>query len=280
MEQNNSVTRNPCKKFLELKNLYEQTEVKNSKGMISKVKSYLEPVLSYSEKEGEVWVNKSHTIPIEFAVINAEFISFKGWNDKEKAMYWSNEVNNNDLPIYIKNKNNILFEFTINAKNEKVKGGNEYTKNAKDIRATLKELNVKQHSCIYIAIKGANDEFELAGLQLKGSSLSGIKDPGTAISGWWAFCKKFKNNNLLYKHFVQINDYIVENGELGEYGVLNYTLGDVISDEDNEKLEIIFDELKEYHDYYLAPTLSKEPPTDLIKEELSDTDINNNDIPF
>lgn len=267
--------RNPAARFLEFKNMYTKEEVV-LKGKKKEIKVFEKCGFNYSEKVGEEWVQHFVDLPLEFAVLNGDWVNFKGWNETEKCKYWSNEVKNADDTISIRNKEGIVYEFTLNDKWGKVAGSKVKDELlSKKVNAALKGLNVKQHSSIYIGLKNEDDgSFELVNLQLKGANLSGVREneDKSKPSGWWNFSKKYKQGNALYSKFVQVNDYTVEDGELGEYGVLNWEMGSKIGDEDNEKLEELFNQLEEYHKFYLnkPKVVVEETKAELVTTEDDD----------
>jgi hypothetical protein len=257
---------NPAKRFLEPKNNYTVETITTAKGKKTEVKAFDSVSLGYSEKNGEEWEQKTLDLPIEFAILNGDWVNFKGWNDTDKCKYWSNEVKDNTSTITIRNKEGIVFEFTLKEMWEKVPGTKNKTENAKNIAARLKELNVKQHSSIYIVLRGTD---EIINLQLKGSNLSGSKDPENQPSGWWNVSKKFKPNNNLYKYWFQINDWLEETTDIGTFGILNFTQGELISKEDGVSLDALFDELAAYHEFYTnKPELVKEESEVAISEDI------------
>lgn len=238
---------NPAKRFLEPKNNYSVEEIVTGKGKKTEVNVFDSVSLGYSEKNGEEWEKKTIDLPIEFAILNGDWTNFKGWNKTDNCMYFSNEVKDSTSTITIRNKEGIVFEFTLKEMWEKVPGTKNKTENAKSIAARLKELNVKQHSSIYIVLR---DTDEIINLQLKGANLSGSKDVANQPSGWWNVSKKFKPNNNLYKYWFQINDWLEETTDIGTFGILNFTQGELISKEDGVQLDVLFDELEAYHTYY------------------------------
>jgi len=255
---------NPAKKFLVAKNNYTVEEIVTGKGKKTEVKVFDSVSLQYSVKEGEEYINHDIALPVEFAILNGDWVNFKGWNDSDKCGYWSNEVKDANSNIVIRNKEGIVFEFTLNQMWEKVKGTKNPTEKAKEVRARLKELNVKQHSSIYIVFRDTN---EIVNLQLKGSNLSGSKDPEHQPSGWWNISKKYKPGNNLYKYWFQINDFLEQEGEMGNYGILNFTQGELINAEDSVVLDQLFDELTAYHKFYTdKPALVAEPEVEATAE--------------
>lgn len=256
---------NPAKRFLEVKNNYTTETITTGKGKTKEVKVFDSVSLGYSEKNGEEWEQKTLDLPIEFAILNGDWVTFKGWSETEKCMYWSNEVKDADTVITIRNKEGVAYEFTLNQMWGRTTGSKvKDEKQSKEVKAKLKELGVKQHSSVYIVLRDTN---EIINLQLKGSNLSGSKNPENQPSGWWNISKKFKPMNNLYKYWFQINDWIEEEGEMGNYGILNFTQGELINKEDGEPLDVLFDELTAYHEYYIKkPEVAKEEPVYAIDE--------------
>lgn len=252
---------NPCKKFLTVKNTYITEKFK---GKDVKVLDGCNFEYSLKNTNGE-YDKFTMDLPLEFAIINCKFVNFKGWDETEKVMNYSNEVQNMDDLITIRNKEGVLYEFTLNdfwgnVKGSKVK--DELKK--KEVQAKLKSLNVKQHSSIYIAVKDPKTkEFELMNLQIKGANLSGSKDPANAPSGWWNFVKHPAVSKKLYTNYIQTNDFIEEKGEMGYYSILNFQVGGPIDKEDSLELENIYEELKAYHEFY-----AKKPEVEVeVKKE-------------
>jgi len=245
------LVRNPAKRFLEFKNVFNKEEV-IIKGKPKEIKVFEKAAFTYAEKEGEEWINHIVDLPLEFALLNGDWVNFKGWSETDKCKYYSNEVKNADEVISIRNKEGIVYEFTLNQMWGKVAGSKVKDEaKSKEVKAALKGLGVKQHSSLYVAMKNEDSgEFEMINIQIKGANLSGVKDSETP-SGWWNFSKKFKPGNVIYKKYIQLNDWVVEDGELGEYGVLNWSFGSLISEEEEEQIEVLFKELESYHIYYL-----------------------------
>lgn len=260
---------NPAKRFLEAKNNYTIEEIVTAKGKKTEVKAFDSVSFGYSEKNGEEWEQKTVELPIEFAILNGDWVNFKGWNETEKCKYWSNEVKDADSVITVRNKEGVAYEFTLNQMWGRTTGSKiKDEKQSKEVKAKLKELGVKQHSSIYVVLRDTN---EIINLQLKGANLSGSKVIDNQPSGWWNVSKKFKPNNNLYKYWFQINDWIEEEGEMGNYGVVNFTQGELISSEDGVQLDALFDELAEYHKYYTTkPELVKEEAAPFVEDGGSD----------
>ena len=281
--------RNPSSKFLEFKNVYGKEEV-TIKGKKKEVKVFEECKFVYAVKEGEEWVQHDVKLPLEFAVINGDWVNFKGWNETEKCKYYSNEVKGPDDIISLRNKDGVVFEFTLNEMWGRTTGSKVKDEVAsKKVKSILKGYGVKQHSSIYIGVRSREDDsFDLMNLQIRGANLSGIKEPEKNVpSGWWNVSRKYKQNNLLYTNFMQINDWTVEDGELGEYAVLNWTIGDKIDAEDNERLDLLFDNLAAYHKYYLnkpkeeeVKTESKTESKPVEKDEPHFAEDIDDDLPF
>ena len=268
--------KNPTSRFFQFKNYFTQEEI-TVKGKTKEVKVFDKCGFTWSTKneDGE-YENHDFDLPIEFALLNGDWVNFKGWNADEKVFYKSTEVKDAKSVISVSNKEGIVYEFTLNDMWGKVEGSKvKDEKISKDVKARLKQLGVKQHSSLYAAIKDENGEFELINFQLKGANLSGSREKENQPSGWWNVSKDFKKSKKIYTHYIQMNDWITESGELGEYGVVNFTLGSKIDEEDNEKLEVLFTELEDYHKYYLNK--GKEAEVVVVAEE---SDEDDESLPF
>lgn len=249
---------NPCKKFLTFKNIYtmEETVIKGKK---KEIKVFDSVAFTYATKEDDEWVNHTVDLPLEFAILNGNWISFKGWNDTDKCMYYSNEVNNADQQIHVRNKEEVVYSFTLNQLWGKTPGSKVKDEAlAKTTKGKLAALNVKQHSSIYVALRNDDNSFELANFQLKGANLSGSSNETLEYpTGWWNVNKQLQKSKTLYSHYHQFNDFITESGELGEYGIVNWSLGDRIQDADNDSIQELFSELHIYHQAYLLKNTDK-----------------------
>lgn len=244
--------KNPCKKFLTLKSVNDIEEITTKGGGKKEIKVLSGAEFEYSipgENEGE-WIKKEVKLPLEFIILDDSWTNYKGWNDEKKMYYRSNEVNQNDQLITIKGKDGVVFEFTKdqywgNIPNSKIK--DEET--SKRIKDTLKTLNVSEHGSIYIAMKNEDGEFEIVNLQLKGTNLRGSKDYPN--DGWRKFSTKLKNSGVKYSNYIQINDWTTGESNLGDFVILNYSIGEVIPEDDMQKAIELGTELENYHNQYI-----------------------------
>lgn len=257
---------NPSKKFLTFKNNYTKETV-TVKGKKSEVVIFDNCTFQWSEKIGEDYVTHDIELPIEFAILNGDWVNFKGWDKTTESYYYSNEVKTPDAPIHIRNKDKVVYTFTLNDMWGVIPGSKiKNEAKAREVKAKLKELNVRQNASIYIAMKNEEGVYEINNIQLKGSNLSGLKDK-TILSGWWNVSRKLKNSKKIYTHFIEINDFFTESGELGEYGIPNITLGEKIDEDTLEILETLFQELTEYHKIYEKTAIAPEATLPESKEE-------------
>lgn len=265
----NNFLPNPCSKFLNFKNIYTK-EIVKIKGKEKEIKVFDSCGFEWGEKDADdKWVSHEVRLPIKFAILDKDWVNFKGYCDADKTMYWSNEVKTATDVINIRNKDKTVYSFTLNELWGKTPGSKVKDEaKSKAVKAKLTALGVKQHSSIYIALVNERGEFEMANLQLKGANLSGSKD--VSPSGWWNVQKDFSKFNKIYTHFLEINNFIVESGELGEYGILNYELGDVISAEDTEVINDLARQLETYHVEYSkkAEVSTPEPVTAMEHSDL------------
>lgn len=244
---------NPAKKFLEFKNYYTKEQITTGKGKKTEVKVFDKCGFTWSEKVSDEWIQHDVDLPLEFAIINGDWVSFKGWNEEEKTKYYSNEVKDAKSVISIRNKEGIVYEFTLNDMWGKVENSKVRDEvKSKEVKAKLKALGVKQHSSIYVGMKNAEGEYELVNFQLKGANLSGSKNEDNKPSGWWNISKALKATKKIYTHNIQMNDWITEDGELGEYGIVNWTVGDALTAAENDQLEVLYNDLVKYHEYYTS----------------------------
>lgn len=260
---------NPAKKFLQFKNYYTKESI-TVKGKKKEVKVFDKCGFTWAEKIDEEWVNHEVDLPLEFAIINGDWVSFKGWNEEEKTMYYSNEVKDAKSVISIRNKEGIVYEFTLNDMWGKVEGSKVKDEaKSKLVKSKLKALNVKQHSSIYVGMKNDEGNYELVNFQLKGANLSGSKNEDHKPSGWWNVSKALKAAKKIYTYNIQMNDWITEDGELGEYGVVNWTLGDPLTSEQNEELEVLYNDLLKYHEYYTSKNTAA-PVAEAVSEPVAE----------
>jgi len=273
LEQNTGgeLLSNPAKRFLEFKNYYTKEQITTGKGKKTEVKVFDKCGFTWSEKVGEEWIQHQVDLPLEFAIINGDWINFKGWNEEDKTKYYSNEVKDATSVISIRNKEGIVYEFTLNDMWGRVPGSKVKDEaKSKLVKAKLKALGVKQHSSIYVGIKNREGDFELQNFQLKGANLSGSKEPDNQPSGWWNIQKALKASKKIYTHYIQMNDWITESGELGEYGIVNFTVGDALTAEDNEQLEVLYEDLVKYHEYYTSKN-EVAPVAEAVAETVTET---------
>lgn len=244
---------NPCKKFLTVKGVKEETEVTKKDGTKKIISELVGAELEYQvrpEEEGGEWTKESLKLPLEFIIIDDSWFNFKGWNEDEGMYYRSNEVNSSDRPILIRDKEKVVYEFTMDDYWGNIKGSKmKDEETAKATKGKLKALNVSEHGSIYVALKKEDGTFELVNLQLKTTNLRGSKDHKDA--GWRKFSKKMKDMGLKYKNFVQINDWTTGTFQEKDFVILNYTIGDKITQEELDQAIELGKELEAYHNQYL-----------------------------
>lgn len=284
---------NPCGRFYEMKNKYTVENVVTKAGKKKEVKVFDKVALEWTERveneDGDVeYVRHERELPIEFAFIDPDWVHFKGWNKDTSTFYRSNEVNSPKLPITIRSKDGDVLTFKQEDSWQKVKGTKNLTDDAMEIKQEIKGLQVKQYSSIYIALKNADGSIELANLQLKGANLTGrriiakdfdseadfkaaFKENKENPVGWWNYSKTIANS--MYDYWFQINDWVTESGELGEYGILRMVKADKIGKEENEELTAMAKVLKEYHIWYLNKGKEVVVETDEITTHEVDTEV-------
>lgn len=256
----------PVKKYLEVKNHKDEIEVE-VKGKKKMTSVFDRLSFQWSEKVDDEYQRHLVELPVEFAIIDSDWKHYKVWDKENNCFIQTNEVSKNDEIIKVRRRGDILFEFTMNELWEKEADKQTPTKRSLEVKAKLKELDLKQYSSIYAAMKNEEGVFELINFQLKGSQLSGLKDE--PITGYWNINKvltnklPFKEKNewmqnayvqqalgKKYTNFHQFNDWLIGELDGKEYGVLNWTLGGEISADEAEEIKQLALELDAYHKEY------------------------------
>lgn len=200
------------------------------------------------------------SLPFSFMVLD-ELTTIKGYNSKEKAGYYSNEVRDIEKEV-----------LTVKLNKERITSGlyKEFidTKLGKDMRYA---------KSIYIAYKIGN-ELEICNLTLTGA----------ALGEWFDFKKK----NDVYSGAVKVDDYVKRTQGTTEFTVPIFKLIEA-SDVSNNKAKALDLDLQLYLEKYLKKTesLSKETPTDnanMTEEHLNSERVypdgaagpDNDDLPF
>ena len=234
------ITENPVKKYLTIKNTYTEEKI-YSKGKEKIVKVLDSPVLAYSEKtedeEGNIeYIKKEIKFPITFCFIDPNWTQFKGFSKTENLFYYTNEVNNNNSPLILRSKEGIVLETSLKEIQEQDPGKKVRTAKAQELYNTL-TANTKRHNSLYLGLLNEENEIELVCLQLKGANLSGNKD--IPNSGWWNQQKFFNKTGGLYANWFTIQDWVEVSSEVGDYNIINFTKGNLLSKEEEQQAKQI-----------------------------------------
>ena len=271
-----SIVESPVTKYLEWKNLSETIIVDGEEITKNKGASFV----SYNK---DTKVNVPLKLPIKFAILNPDLVTFKGYDDKSKTGYWSNEVDGDkrkgDPIVTVKNKNGIVMTFPLS----------EYKLNS----AKLAGMGIKYVKSVYGALDTSNG-WELVNFQIKGAAFSGAPEDGNNMTsdekheGWINFTKDMKGK--MFKNCVEINGFKLKKKGATKFSIPVFEIGDEI----NEKTGMILDELdktlNEYLTFYFnKPVEAKEVKGNdasvektETKEEISAAinDNDDNDLPF
>jgi len=234
--RNQEVKESPCKKFLQWKTITDDNGVIKGGNFVYYDKA--------KEKNVEV------PIPFEFALLNDDCITFKGYDDKKKQGVWSNEVDGNKGGIVtLRNKSGELHKFD--------------SKNWKMEKDKVEGMGAKYTKSVYIAVKNVVNEWEIWNLQLSGASLTGAVDLESPkeeekTHGWFNFTKM--NKTKLFSNMLCVDTFVIKKKGVNRFTVPMYSLGQVVTTEDNTILAKLTDELDEYLEYYLKGTIA--PPSE------------------
>lgn len=255
--------KNPATKFMTFKNVKEKEKLKSGK----EVEVFNRIALEWTEKdENGDWQKITSELPMEFAILDKDYTMFRGFNKETNTNVYSNEVKDRNEIINIRNKNGVLFSFTLAEYFDWDRQEKKYSDKAKEVRKELKDLNAKEHKSVYIALK-ENGEIKLANLQLRGMNLKGKnfdwKDPIAAKeaqenpTGFKALTK-FERDGFLYKNWIKVDSWFEEETELGTFGIADFKLGDKITPEESDILNDLDTQLQEYLDAYKSKPVEEE----------------------
>lgn len=233
---------NPCKKFLKWSTIKENVTLGEGEDaqVVEKIKGGT--FVSYNK---DLKINEPITLPLSFAILNKDMISFKGYDEGRKRGVWSNEVNSPDQLVTIQAKGEKLLTFR----------RGEYKLNS----AKVKELGAKYTNSVYIAVKEGKD-WETWNLQLSGAALSGAPENSNKPTeeekkeGWFNFTNN--NRGKLNSNMVEVKTYKIKKKGATKFSIPIYTIGEEIDGETGEILDSMDKELIEYLDYYFStPTV-------------------------
>lgn len=232
--RNANIVESPCKKFLQWKTF------RNEDGKIEGG--------SWSFWNKDTEKNENIELPFKFALLSDDCVTFKGYSEKRKQGVWSNEVILPTHEVKIRAKESVLLQFLL--------------KDYKEKKGEIELTGAKYTKSVYIGVINSKKEWEIWNLQLSGSSLSGAVDRDNTSEeekdhGWFAFTKNHRNK--MFSNFIEVNDLQIKKTKVTKFTIPLYTIGDVISPEDNAELSKLTTELDEYHKWYFTkPEETKE----------------------
>lgn len=226
---------NPCVKYLQWKNITEEKIIDGEKVEIPKGGAF-----SYYDKDTKT--NVFVKIPLEFAIIDPDLVTFKGFDEVEKRGLYSNEVRNQDQIVNLRSKDEKVLSFKL-----------EDYKKHKDF---LKGVGVKYTRSIYIAVE-VKDEWEIWNLQLNGSSFTGgndmdVKNPDEENDGWIAFTNNMAKGKM-YSNFFKVTGFKNKKKGKIKFSIPVFEVGEKIDTEVGGKLDELNETLNKYFKYYFSP---------------------------
>lgn len=233
--------------------LHEGEEVEKIKG----------GAFQYFDKNlGEKGEKINIELPFKFAVLNADAITFKGYDEKNKRGVWSNEGYAPNHVITIKAKDENLLSFKISEYSvDKSKDQNSEKDRVTKLKDAIKGTSAKYTKSIYIAVP-VGDEFEIWNLQLSGSALTGAPvdfnkmTPEEKKDGWFSFSNL--NRGSLISNYVVVKDYKLKKKGTSKFTIPVFEIGDTIDSEDGKILDQLDRDLIKYLEYYHKPKSKEE----------------------
>lgn len=229
--QQSEILENPCKKFLQWRTIKEVIVLDGDE--VEKIKGGT--FVWYDKKKEENFPIK---LPLRFAILNPDLVTFKGYDEKNKRGVYSNEVKEPEHLVTVKSKKETLLTFR----------KSEYKVN----KDTLKGLGAKYTQSVYIAV-AVQGKFEIWNLQLSGAALTGANnletpDPEEKEDGWFAFTKAHRSS--LYKNFIEVGGFKPKKKGSSKFTIPVYSIGADIEDADSQDLNVLDAELNEYLSFY------------------------------
>lgn len=200
----------------------------------------------------ETETNESVNLPFSVALINDNCVTFSGYSDTLKEGVWSNEGYDKNHEIVLKNKSQgELMRFKLG----------EYQK----VKEQVQGHNAKYCKVLYCAVKNEKTrEFELIGIKLSGSGLTGGVDQDNfdvseKMHGYFNFTKAAGKSKLL-SNYITFKEATVKKKGKSKFFVPVFEIGQEISEEENAQLIKLNDELDAYHKFYY--TQKEETPVE------------------
>ena len=218
-------------------------------------------------------------LPLDFVVLEKDYVSFNGFSDKKQKGFWSNEVKNSTDIVTVKCGNEIVATFKKENWNPKDKSKLAYRD-----KPELDGCNYTQ--ILYVSAKLEEDtKPQIYRIMLMKSPLSGgiLKDkegkelPGQEKDGWIRFISSCAGGrNAVYQNKFSVSDSKVKKNKAISFVIPVYTATPL---EDGSEYNEMAKEVEEWFKYYNSkpteqPVLATVEAEEETKEEYAD------DVPF
>lgn len=232
----------------------------------------------YWDRDAEENVNIS--LPFQFVVLNDDYTTWKGYNDKAEAGIYSNEVK--DISQKSKETMTVIC-------GKKVVAEGTY----QEIKEKVKAIGGKYTKSIYVAVKNEDGDYEVWNLQIKGGALTGGQKQGETpakedkLDGWIAFSNDLKRS--LYGKEIQVANIKPKKNKATKYVIPIFEVSRDLTAEENsffDEMTYKLDEtLKDYKAYLKsksddAEKTETEDVTTSDVEDWGETSKDEDDLPF
>lgn len=229
------IVESPCERFLEWGNIYVKKIVDDEE--ITQMKGG-----TFFSYDKELKKKVPVELPFDFAILEPDLVTFKGYDEKNKRGVYSNEVKDKEHVVYFRSKEGILLKFK--------------KKDYKEHKDAIKGFGGKFTQSIYIAVK-VEGTWKIWNLQLNGASLTGgvdfeNKKEEEALDGWINFTSRYKQGNKIYTNYIGVTGFKPKKKGATRFTIPVYELGAPIANEDAEQLNALDEKLKEYLAYKFA----------------------------
>lgn len=245
--RNQKIVESPVKKWYQWKTQYDSND--NPVGGT---------LVTYNK---DTETNEPVELPFSVAIINDSAVCFKGYNEATKEGVWSNEGMEKNHLIVIKNKQGELFRFKLG----------DYQK----VKDKVTSFNAKYTKVLYVAVKNEQDNFELVGITLSGAGLTGGVDQDNfdvseKMHGYFNATKAIGKTKL-FANYLTFKDAAVKKKGKSKFFVPVFEVGQLITEEENNELIELNNQLDEYHKYYYSQSFEKvEQPATVEEDDLND----------
>lgn len=243
--RNQKITESPVTKWYQFKTQYDSND------------SPIGGTLVTYNKETEK--NETVELPFSVALINDSCVTFKGYNESTKEGVWASEGYDKNHVIVLKNKSQgELMRFKLG----------DYQK----VKDQIQGHNAKYCKVLYCAVKNdKTNEFELVGITLSGSGLTGGVDQDNfdvseKMHGYFNATKAIGKTKL-FANYLTFKDAAVKKKGKSKFFVPVFEVGQEITEEENFKLMELNTVLDEYHDYYYNQAKQEVPVAAGIEDD-------------